>query len=75
MQKTGGYIAFFGIFAIILKFFDRVPRLLSWIYNWGETVGWVIMITFVIVGGALYFLGKKKNEEILPPSDEREIKE
>ena len=75
MQKTGGYIAFFGIFAIILKFFDRVPRLLSWIYNWGETVGWVIMIGLVVIGGGLYFLGKKKNEEILPPFDDKEIKE
>lgn len=75
MQKIGSYIAFFGLFAIILKFFGRVPKFLFWVYNWGETVGWLIMIAFVIIGGGLYFLGKKRNEEMLPPSDDEEIKE
>lgn len=75
MQKIGSYIAFFGLFAIVLKFFGRVPRFLFWVYNWGETIGWIIMIALVIIGGGLYFFGKKRNEEMLPPSNDKEIKE
>ena len=72
MQWIGGYIAFFGLFAIILKFFGRVPRFLFWVYNWGDTLGWIIMIAFVVLGGTLFYLGKKRNEEMLPPSNPNE---
>lgn len=63
MKKLGGYIAFFGLLAIVLNFFDRVPTILQWIYEWGDTTAWAIKIGLVIIGGALYFMGGKKQDE------------
>ncbi|WP_138433303.1 hypothetical protein [Winogradskyella algicola] len=64
MRKTGGYMIFFGLFAIVLNFFDRVPSILMWIYEWGEGVAWAIKIGLVVVGAALFFLGKPEAEEV-----------
>ena len=63
MRKIGTYIALFGIFAIILGSIGKVPRLLAWIYDWGETMAWVIKIAFVVIGIALFILGGKKGSE------------
>lgn len=68
MKKIGSYMAFFGLFAIVLNFIGRVPTLLMWIYSWGEIVAWIIKIVLVVIGGVLYFMGmnqeKKEDEEI-----------
>ncbi|MFK8059331.1 MAG: hypothetical protein AB8B78_04485 [Polaribacter sp.] len=69
MKKIGGYIAFFGALAIVLNFFDRVPKILMWIYNWGDSTAWAIKIGLVIIGLAIYFLAgnsKKDSEETEP---------
>lgn len=50
-------MAIFGLLAIVLNFVDRVPTLLMWIYNWGDTTAWVIKIGLVVVGAVLYFMG------------------
>lgn len=55
---------FFGLFAIVLNFFDRVPSILMWIYEWGEGVAWAIKIGLVVVGAVLFFLGKPETEEV-----------
>ena len=49
---------FFGLFAIVLNFIDRVPTILMWIYSWGESVAWGIKIGLVVVGAILFFMGK-----------------
>ncbi len=64
MKTIGTYMAIFGILAIILNFFNAVPRLLAWIYNWGEGVAWGIKIAFVIVGAILYFIGKNQQGNV-----------
>ncbi|MDH2205936.1 hypothetical protein HXZ62_11455 [Empedobacter falsenii] len=64
MKTIGTYMAIFGLLAIVLNFFNAVPRLLAWIYNWGEGVAWGIKIAFVIVGAILYFMGRKQEENI-----------
>lgn len=64
MKTIGTYMAIFGILAIILNFFNAVPRLLAWIYNCGEGVAWGIKIAFVIVGAILYFIGKNQQEKV-----------
>ncbi|HCC94756.1 MAG TPA: hypothetical protein DEQ26_10595 [Flavobacteriaceae bacterium] len=64
MKTIGTYMAIFGLLAIVLNFFNAVPRLLAWIYNWGEDVAWGIKIAFVIVGAILYFMGRKQEENI-----------
>ncbi len=57
MKKIGGYVALFGILAIVLPYFNLQLRLLGWIDNWGETVSWGIKIGLIIVGAALFLLG------------------
>ncbi|NRD20899.1 hypothetical protein HNV08_12655 [Winogradskyella eckloniae] len=63
MKKIGGYMVFFGLFAIVLNFFDRVPTILMWIYSWGDTAAWAIKIGLVVVGAVLFFMGKPEAEE------------
>lgn len=61
MKEIGKYMAIAGLLAIGLNFANRVPRVLMWIYTWGETVAWGIKIGLVIVGAILYFIsGKQK---------------
>ncbi len=62
MRKIGSFMALIGAAAIIFGFMDRVPKLLMWIYNWGETIAWVIKIGLVVIGIALYFMGKENTE-------------
>lgn len=63
MRKIGGYMVFFGLFAIVLNFFDRVPSILMWIYTWGDTTAWIIKIALVIIGAVLFFMGSSNEEE------------
>lgn len=63
LKKAGSYMALLGIFAIVLNFLDRVPRLLMWIYMWGDNVAWAIKIGLVVVGGALFFFTKSEEVE------------
>ena len=72
MKKIGSIMALFGIAAIVMNFLDLVPRLLMWIYNWGDTTAWIIKIGLVVVGGALYLLGPKEIEEA---EESREVSE
>ncbi|MDC7998559.1 hypothetical protein [Gilvibacter sediminis] len=71
MRKLGMYMAFFGLFAIVLNFFDRVPTILMWIYNWGEGVAWGIKIGLIVVGAVLFFMGSSEEEaEELPQANQ-----
>ena len=74
MRNIGSFMALLGIAAIVMNYLDRVPRLLMWIYNWGDTVAWAIKIGLVVVGGALYFLGPKE-EEVAEESESTDTKE
>ena len=60
LAKIGMYMAIFGLLAIVLGFFNYSPKLLFWIYNWGNAVAWVIKIALVTIGGFLYLLGNKQ---------------
>lgn len=59
MKSIGSFLAIVGILAIVMDFFGRVPKALFWIYEWGDTVAWIIKIALVVIGGFLYFKGKK----------------
>ncbi len=50
-------MVFFGLFAIVLNYMNRVPTLLGWIYEWGDTVAWAIKIGLIVVGAVLFFMG------------------
>ncbi|MCW3466712.1 hypothetical protein [Chitinophaga nivalis] len=62
MQKIGAYIAILGLLAIVMNFFNYVPRLLVWIYQWGNGVAWGIKIGLVVFGAALYLLSGSSNK-------------
>ncbi|CAM1361721.1 hypothetical protein [Tenacibaculum xiamenense] len=63
MRKTGSTLVFFGILAIVLNFVNMVPRVLMWIYSWGETTAWGIKIGIVVLGAILWLIGGKEQEE------------
>ena len=60
MKSIGGYMFFFGIGSIILSFLNMEFMLLSWIDNWGVSVGWSIRIGLTVAGGALWLIGRKQ---------------
>ena len=66
MQNIGSTLAILGILAIFLDFFNRVPKVLAWIYNWGDGVAWGIKIAFVVVGSVLWLIGR--NQEAAHPA-------
>lgn len=66
MRKVGSFMALIGLAAIVLNFFGFVPKILIWIYEWGEGVAWAIKIGLVVVGAALYFMGAPKESEDAP---------
>lgn len=59
IQKIGSFLLIIGLLAIIMNFFNYVPKLLMWIYNWGEGPAWAIKIGMVVVGAILWFLGSR----------------
>lgn len=63
MKSIGVTLIVLGVLAIILGFFNYVPRLLVWIYNWGEGAAWGIKIGVIVVGVILYMIGNKSNDK------------
>lgn len=61
MKSIGSLLFIFGVATIIFGFMDRAPRLMLWVYNWGEGAAWAIKIGFVVVGIALYLMGRKQD--------------
>jgi hypothetical protein len=57
MKSIGGYMFFFGIGSIILYFLNMQFVILSWIDNWGPTVGWSIRGALSVVGALLWLMG------------------
>jgi hypothetical protein len=60
MKSIGSLLFIFGAAAIIFGFMDRAPRLMLWVYNWGDGAAWAIKIAFVVAGAALYFMGRRQ---------------
>ena len=58
MKSFGSLLLLLGVLAIVLEFFGYVPKLLFWIYEWGEGITWAIKIALIIVGRILWFLGR-----------------
>ncbi|MGJ1387150.1 hypothetical protein ACR782_13170 [Sphingobacterium spiritivorum] len=71
MQKIGSFMVVIGILAIILGFFNYVPKILMWIYQWGEGVAWTIKIGLIVLGGLLYLLAGKSPEQAESSSAEQ----
>ncbi|UII28785.1 hypothetical protein LVD15_10265 [Fulvivirga maritima] len=65
MKRIGSSFLIFGLAAIVLNFLDLMPRRVRWIYAWGETTAWIIMISLVVVGALITFATKKQNQSDL----------
>jgi len=62
--KAGLFVGALGIMSIVLSIFNYNIRLLAWVDLWGNTIGWVIRVLLIVVGGALFFLyGNDDTEE------------
>ena len=57
MKNLGGTLLFLGVGTVVLNFLGYEFAILSWIDNWGETVGWAIRGGLILAGGILFFLG------------------
>ncbi|RYC53148.1 hypothetical protein DN53_02715 [Flagellimonas olearia] len=63
LGQGGLVLAAMGIISMVLSIFNYNIRLLSWIDIWGSTAGWVIRILLILVGGVLFFLFGRDNED------------
>ena len=62
MKRIGSSLVIIGLLAIVLNFINYVPRVLIWIYQWGEGPAWGIKIALLVLGAILYIAGSKKQE-------------
>ena len=60
MKQIGSIMFIFGAMATITGFMNSVPKLLVWIYNWGDTTAWIIKIGLIVAGAVLYLMGNIK---------------
>lgn len=60
MKNLGGLLFIFGAGSFLLNLLGREFRLLSWIDNWGDTTGIAIRVGLIVVGAALWFLGRRQ---------------
>jgi hypothetical protein len=63
MKSIGGLLFVLGLGSFVLHFMDMEFKLLMWVDNWGPTIGTVIRIGLVAVGGALWLLGNRREKE------------
>lgn len=64
MKSFGSLLLLLGVLAIVLEFFGYVPKLLFWIYEWGDGVAWAIKIALIVVGGILWLLGRNAEADV-----------
>jgi len=74
INQIGSLMALYGIIAIVYGFMDRVPVILSWIYEFGESTAWIIKIALTVVGGLMWFVSRQKlaNQELASSDNSEE---
>ena len=73
MKNAGSMLLFLGIGTIVLNFIGYEFAILSWIDNWGETVGWVIRGAMIAVGAVLLIMGMRSPQA--EPAAEQPVSE
>ena len=51
-----------GIGSFVLNMLEREFILLMWVDNWGTTVGTVIRVAMILLGGVLVFVGSASGD-------------
>ena len=70
LKNIGSFAVVIGVLALVLNYFDRVPKVLVWIYNWGEGTAMLIKIGLIVVGGILWALGTYLEKDSQAPTGE-----
>ena len=60
MKGLGGLLVLLGILSVAFSLFDYEHKWLTWINNWGDGVAWGIRIGFIVVGGVLWMMARRK---------------
>lgn len=66
MKSLGGWLFIFGAGSFLLNKIGMEFILLSWIDTWGPTVGIGIRIALIVVGAALWLIGRKQEAASAP---------
>jgi hypothetical protein len=59
MQRIASLLVIVGLLSIVTGFFNHVPKILMWIYQWGEGTAWAIKAGLVVAGAVLYLFSGK----------------
>jgi hypothetical protein len=59
MRQIGSFMFIIGVLAIVLNFVGRVPTVLLWIYQWGDTTAWGIKTALMVSGAFLWLLSMR----------------
>jgi hypothetical protein len=63
INKIGTFIAGLGLVAIIAGLFNKVPRALQWMDNWGESWAWIIKLGMVSIGAFCWFISRPRADD------------
>ena len=69
MKNIGGLMFLFGAGSMLLGLFGYEFSLMTWIDNWGPTIGWVIRGALAVVGGFLWMFGEDMDGEQVETTD------
>jgi hypothetical protein len=67
MQGFGGLLVLLGAGSFVLDYINMQFILLSWVNNWGTSVGTGIRIGMIVVGAILWFIGKSAADKQASP--------
>lgn len=70
MKNIGSTLLLLGVGTIVLNLIGFEFAILSWIDNWGETVGWAIRGLLIVAGGVLFVLGQRSEAASAPEATE-----
>jgi prolipoprotein diacylglyceryltransferase len=60
MKSFGSLLVILGLGSFVLNMLDMEFKLLAWIDNWGPTTGIAIRGGLIVVGLALWLMGRKR---------------
>jgi len=66
MQSLGSLMVFLGVGSFLLHFANMELVLVSWVDNWGVSVGNGIRVAMILVGGILWLVGKQSKQTVPP---------
>ena len=59
VSTAGAVIVIYVIASSIFHVMGHTMRLLAWFDRWGLAAGWAIRVLLVVIGGVMFFAGRK----------------